>query len=437
MRKGAFLLLWLFVFTLPFASLVRIPGVGTLGRGLGLVAFGLGFASILYLGYRSRFTGFYSLFFLFLLWSAMTFWWSANPQGTINRLNTYVQLGFMVWLIGELAQEEERRTQLMQAYVLGIFVTVMVLMQGLLGGKGAMTGKSLLNPTVTYTRFTAFGFDANWTAFTIALALPMVWYLLLKQQRSPLFWLNMAILPLAMFAIMLTGSRTGVVCMAMGLCMIPLTVKMLAPKTRTLLYVAVLGGLLAIPVVVPKGALDRLILKTQEDLDTGLSGDKVTRFWIWQKGLETFADHPLTGVGLGAYRAGTYGVRDTGDEDSEAIEVGGATAGPTKGQVGGPAYSPHNSFISVLVEEGLIGIGLFCSLLIALLYYTFLMQPLEQRLYFTLLAVCVLGFMFLAQEYKKHTWFIFGLLITHASTVMYRRPRRAVVQPWPLLLERA
>ncbi len=435
MRKGAFLLLWLFVFTLPFASLVRIPGVGTLGRGLGLVAFGLGFASILYLGYRSRYTGFYSLFLLFLLWSAMTYWWSADTTATINRLNTYIQLGFMVWLISELAQEEERRSQLMQAYVLGIFVTVMFLMQGFLGGKGALTGKSMLNPSVYYTRFTAFGFDANWTAFTIALALPMIWYLLLKQQRSPMFWINLAILPLAIFAIMLTGSRTGVVCMMMGLFMIPMTMKMLAPRMRNLLYVAVFGGLLAIPAVVPQGTLDRLILKTQEDLDAGLEGDKVTRFWIWQKGLETFAKHPLTGVGLGAYRAGTYGVVDpTGGEDVD-IQVGGATSGPEKGLVGGPAYSPHNSFISVLVEEGLIGLGLFCSLLIALLFYTFLMQPLEQKLYFILLAVCVLGFLFLAQEYKKHTWFIFGLIMTHASTVIYKKSPRAALRP--LLLEPA
>lgn len=68
-----------------------------------------------------------------------------------------------------------------------------------------------------------------------------------------------------------------------------------------------------------------------------------TRVEVWQRGLDLFLRNPVTGVGIGQFEN---------------------AAGAVYGRNGG-WRAPHNSFIQVAVELGILGLALFAGLLIA------------------------------------------------------------------------
>src|SRR5439155_640108 len=70
-------------------------------------------------------------------------------------------------------------------------------------------------------RFAALNQDPNDLGLTFALGLPMAWYVSLSQARGA--WLWCLYLPLAITAILLTGSRGAVLTGLVGLSIIPWT----------------------------------------------------------------------------------------------------------------------------------------------------------------------------------------------------------------------
>src|SRR6266550_3258243 len=133
MSKAAFWSLWCFVFVLPWDKLIVIPVLGSIPRLVGLVASAVGVVHVL-------------------------------AQRRVRPLSWYLVL---VWLIWEIAWSPERQRALLQAYVLGVSVSAGVTIHTYLLGVPAIEG----------TRFTAFSFNVNELGMTLALGLPMAWYL--------------------------------------------------------------------------------------------------------------------------------------------------------------------------------------------------------------------------------------------------------------------
>jgi O-antigen ligase len=118
--------------------------------------------------------------------------------------------------------------------------------------------------------------------------------------------------------------------------------------------------------------------------------------------LEAFRDHAFLGVGAGAY-------------------------GPTILRVVDVPYVAHNTFLSVLVELGVIGALLLLALLASFYYCAKRMQYLERCLWMTLLLTWTVGVSALTWEYRKPTWFLFSLLTAHVYS--RRQENRAVAAP--------
>jgi hypothetical protein len=74
-------------------------------------------------------------------------------------------------------------------------------------------------------RFFAGGADPNSLGMTLALGVPIAWYLSLTAKRPLTRWLRRAYRPLAMFATVLTGSRGAMIAMMVALLIIPLTTR--------------------------------------------------------------------------------------------------------------------------------------------------------------------------------------------------------------------
>ena len=125
---------------------------------------------------------------------------------------------------------------------------------------------------------------------------------------------------------------------------------------------------------------------------------------IWKAGLKVLKQHPILGVGSGAY--------------PKAVE-------PWLGvpKVAGFQYVAHNTFLSVLVECGLVGFAIFALLLATLLLYIWTMQSLERFLWLVVSASWAVGVLTLTWEHYKPTWLIMAMITTGWAGA-WRPPRR-------------
>jgi len=376
MSKAAFWSLWCFVFVLPWDVLTNLPVVGSIPRLVGLAASAVGVLYIL-ARWRVRPLSWFHLFaVLFVLWAGATSLWSVDPEATQTVFLTYLQLLVLVWLISEIAWSPARQRALFQAYVLGAGVAAVLTIHDYLSGVIALD-------TVA-GRFAALNQDPNDLGLTFALGLPMAWYVSLSHARGA--WLWRLYLPLAITAILLTGSRGAVLTGLVGLSIIPWTLRRMRLRTKVALYALAAGSLVLASYLVPNASLAR-IASTRADIEAGYFGGRGP---VWLAGLEVAREHPLVGVGAGGY--------------PEAVE-------PTIHQ----EMVAHNVLLSILVEDGTVGFLLFVAMLVALLTPLRHLPALHRRLSIVLLLTLAVGTMALSWDHRKQFWFVLGMLAVQVA----------------------
>jgi O-antigen ligase len=124
---------------------------------------------------------------------------------------------------------------------------------------------------------------------------------------------------------------------------------------------------------------------------------------IWTAAWELFRTHPFLGVGANAFR----------------LTVSRILAEPIRADESGTPQAPaaHNTFLSVLVEQGVIGFALFCALLGFLALSLRRLPPFPQKLWIVFLGVWIVGVSSLTWEMRKPTWFFFGLLMAQCGSM--------------------
>ena len=168
-------------------------------------------------------------------------------------------------------------------------------------------------------------------AMTLALGLPMAWYLASTYHRPLMIWVCRAYLAVGVLAIGLTGSRGGLLTTVVALTIVPLTMTRLSPKRMVaMVSMLFLAGALAVAYV-PEQIVKRLATTSTEVEDLRGGG----RIKMWRAGIRAFPLHPILGYGTSGFiRAVTP-------------------------ELGPGALVAHNSFISLLVEQGVIGLTLY------------------------------------------------------------------------------
>ena len=398
--KIAFTSLWLLVFAMPWEDAITIPGFGTSVRLIGMVTLGLGALAIFERGRIRKPAIGHVVMALFVVLAALSFLWSLYPEGTLVEAFSYVQLFTMVWLIWELAPKVQEQMHLMRAYVFGTFVS------------GIDTFYLFLSHQESvYQRYAGAKLDANDLGLIMALSIPMSYYLLI-QNHGRMVWVYRMQLILAGTTILLTASRGATLATVVALAIIPLTQARLGGRQRVALFLTVvllIGGILFF---VPETSWERLATMPAEFEQGTFTGRTI----IWKAGWEIFRAHPFAGIGANAFRI------MVSRELAEPIRMGEAD----------PAPPAHNTFLSVLVEQGVLGFTVFCGMLGALAISLRGMPPFPQRLWIVSLAVWVVGVSSLTWEMRKPTWFFFGLLMAQCGSIpqmlrdarTFRRPRQ-------------
>jgi len=386
MRRVGFWLLWLFVFSIPWELFVVAFNLSSMSRLFGAATMAMAMLTVAASGRLRRPGTILSLTLAFTSMSLLSLLWSISPGMTAGRVFTYGQLLALVWLVRELARTREEQQSLMVAYCLGAYVSLIDLMRIFLSGQ-----------QLGDVRYTGSNLDQNDLGLTLAIGIPMAWHLFLNGTRSSRI-LGVIYVPFAVLGILLTASRGAFLAGIVALSIIPLTL----PR-RSLRSVVLTAGVLVAAVgvaafLVPQYSWDRIFTIRQEVSGGTMSG----RVGIWKAGLEAFQERQVLGAGAGAFE--------------EAVEPFLAHR------------APHNVFLAVLVEQGIVGGFVFGALLAACACGVYRLPLSERKVYGVIGLTWLVGAMTLGWQYRKTTWLIFGMISAQASVATLRRqisaPRR-------------
>jgi O-antigen ligase len=373
MKRLAFWFVWVFVFTIPWENVIVIPGVGTLSRLIGFLALIIGIGWIIVAGKIKvhRFLGWAAVF---ILWGWITFFWSIDPQATLTRAFTYTQLLFAVGLIYQFSGEGYDIKALMVAYVFGACVAILGIFWEYTKGY-----------EVAYNRFALKGFDPNDFSFYLNFAIVIAGYLGINKKASIKLFTYLFVF-LASIAVFLTASRGGFI--GWALAVIYFLINMVFVKENfkmqnvLAIIILILFGSYVVLNFIPSYVLTR-ISTIPEEITKGTLNYRTI---IWDAGIEIFLNHPFLGVGAGAFR-------------SAVLPIIGISA------------VPHNVFLSILVEEGIIGFIFFVGMLSSAFFPIFIKQGINRRLGIFFFLVLMVAFFSLNFEWRKITWFIMVLTV--------------------------
>ena len=365
--------LWIFIFSVPWENVITISGLGAISRLTGAVALGLALLVAIVSGRFRRWQAFHIAALLFVIWAGLSVVIFGMPQ-VPKKFWTYIQLFVVVWMMWELAPTRQRQIGLLAAYVLGAYVS-------------AFGTIMVFRHNASARRFALEGFDANDLASILALAIPMAWYLGTTYKQPLTRWLYRAYLPVGIVAIGLTGSRGGMVDTVIALLVVPFTMTRLTPgRLVGALTVLMLSGALAVTYI-PDTVVKRLAT-TSSDVEEGKLGG---RFKIWVAGAHAFSQRPLMGYGTSGFKTAIKPYL------------------PTMPQVA------HNSYLSVLVENGIIGFMMFAWMLVSVWRAVLRMGGLDRRFALVLFGTQLVVLLPLTWEATKPLWFVLSSLVGLAS----------------------
>ena len=389
MRMIVYRLLCLFWFTMPGEGIIRIGGEATISKGAGAVVFLAALVSVFKTGRRSRANDYIILLFAFASWVALSSYWSITPQQSEQRIITMFQLVIMVLISWEFAHNDRCIRGLMAAWTAGcIVITVIIVIAFALGD--------------SQKRYTAPGTHPGDQAYSLLLAIPMAWYLSIRTARRALALAYRLFVPFATLGVILTASRAALLSAVLALLIIPLTLSWTSVRTRLALSFGVVLAAFATVVLIAdaSGPIQRLST-TSSEISSGTLDNRTT---LWSIALRLIAKHPILGLGTGGSKV-AVGAQFTEDRGL------------------------HDTFLSVGVELGLVGIALFLLLLLAAMYRALTrLTRLEARLAWVLAAEYIISLVPRQDDYVKSTYAIMTLLALMGS-VYATRSRRADYEP--------
>ncbi|QFY72025.1 hypothetical protein CEQ83_05695 [Priestia megaterium] len=369
MKRVICCFLYLFVFTLPWEDMFVVSSLGAISKISGFLFFIMSFVYIVNRGYIYKVNGYTILISLFVLWATFSFFWSQNQTNSNILIFTVIQLFFMFLLMSQIVNEEILLLRVFQSFVLGGWVSSIGVIYNF-----------LLNSNTFNGRFSAGSFDPNELGIILVLSITMAWYLNLKLKKR--FWtlINYFYIFLGTFAVALTASRTAflalIVCYSYIL--------FLGNKNKVSNKFSILLKVISVSLIIyniytiiPDSATERL-LTTSSDIKTGNFNSRQN---AWEGGMQIFRDHPILGVGIGAFRTTAnikYGI------DMVA----------------------HNIYVSVLGETGMIGLVLLLSILLILVRGVMRLNYSDKKFLLTMLMIWFLASLTLSWEYSKMTWLI-------------------------------
>jgi O-antigen ligase len=327
----------------------------------------------------------------FALWSSLSILWTLDFHSTQARAVTYIQLVILAWVVWNIAINESRVLGLLQAYVLGTYMFAFGTISNVIAGHAFAQPEDVID--LNGDRYSMTGMNPNSTASLLAPSIPMALYLLARRRASPvmvlLCWLQLV---LCITTILLSGSRGALLAAVPGFLMLPFVVGRIPGWQKVTGAIAASGTITCAAILVPANTWKR-IFRLGTEIEAGTMTHRTD---IWRVSMSLFRDHPLLGIGAGTHQMAVMNIL-------------------------GEAKVAHNTFISVLVETGVVGLVLLLGVLGIAFYMALRMPAVQRALWLLVLSAWMIDSVDTTKEYLKVTWFLLALIASHA----YARTDRA------------
>lgn len=228
-------------------------------------------------------------------------------------------------------------------------------------------------------------------------------------------------LPVIILTLLLTYSRTAMLVLGLVVMLSALQLRLRAAHA----LVAVLAAVV-VAAAAPPRVLDRLGTLTNPMAEEGLAGDVSTQLRLGAQAAaaEMFLDHPVLGAGAGNY-APLYGqyTRRLG-----VVAVGGE-------------YSPHNLYLALLAEIGVVGLLMFLAVVLvpwARLRHARSRLPrvgagADMRILLSGIEIALAGYMagsfLLHAAYDRYFWLLLALVVVAGRVSMPAEAVRPAAAP--------
>lgn len=387
MRRIAYYGSLVVIFLIPWEEAFTIGSFGTITRIVGVFSMIFWLGSILISGKFRRPNWFYILAFLFILWNIISLVWTVDIDQSMQQVITYIQLGLLAYLLWDLYTTASALRAAMQIYILGSYVTIISTVINYIQGQQIYIYSG--------GRYAGAGLNAVDLALTLSLGLPIAWYLALindsQTKNRFLTLVNYIFIPSALFAIVLSGSRTALFTTIPAIIYILSTIQRFRPFSRLVIFFILIGSLIILQQFIPQSVIERFAT-TATSIITGDLGGRVS---LWQASGSIFLESPLIGIGSGAL--------------SSPIEL---------------STVAHNTYLSILTELGLVGFLFYLGTLVSILLMIIVQTKPQGQLWFAVFMVWIIGVLSLTWEYRKVTWIMFSMIAISAD--IYRQQYRKV-----------
>lgn len=374
MYELVFILSAVTVFLIPFRNAINIGPIGSVGRTAGLL-FVLFWAVYFITTQRSlKLPTFLVYAYFLLILSFISVAWSINIPQSINntiRLLSVILLITATWHIYNTTEK----------VLIGIQTLVF-------GGYIALFGTYYVyiqNITDLYFRHAAFGYMVNRMGGILALMIPAA-LILVKYEgygNRYLNWFNLLYVPLGVIGVLITGSRAAFVALLPTSLLVLYYMKD-GIDVKSTIYITVFPSLIAaLGILLNIFSADRIAYLLSIS-NAVMSGDIGPRGEIWVAGLRALPEAFFFGHGSGTYR---YVVEP---------------------YLGGQV-SAHNSFMTIVVELGII--GLFIYLLLFVTAVRAALRTNNSGVWITFLAVWIILSMTNTWQLSALAWIMFIFLI--------------------------
>ncbi len=312
-------------------------------------------------------------------------YWSLDASGTLQRLITYGQVYLVMLVFWEIFQRPTDLVMGLQAYLFGEYVLVAGTVYNYANGIVAVAYEG---------RYSAPGVNANDLALILILGLPVAMYLFWRggqgKWNSLLRFINLIYVPLAVFSVILTGTRTSLIAVIPFALYVALSPQIKLQR-KMLLATALLMVSLALVPFIPPAVIARLGTTGSSIAGEDLGG----RMSLWREAIAILAGHTLLGIGSGTL----------------VSVIGGAA---------------HNTFLSIATETGLTGFALFLSILAVACYQALRLPIKRSAVWIAIFMTWAIGAFTLSWDFRKLTWLLLNFMVISGNLLPEAQPEPAI-----------
>jgi O-antigen ligase len=370
MRRLAWGVLLVFAFTVPWEHSLEFPEpFGSPARLAGILLLLVGIPAVLEAGGLRAPGPLQWLTLAFFLWFFASLLWSIDVVTTAEKLRAYFQEMMAVWLLWEFAASTAELRAVVRALVAGCVLLALLTLADFRSAE-ALAAEQI--------RFAAYGQDPNDVARFLDLGLPLAAWLARSEERRILRWLALGVLPLGVFAALLTASRGGFLALLVALAGCAGILLHRRGRMTTAIFFLLPVFAVVFWRMIPAETIERL--RTIPEQLNG--GDFNQRMNIWDSGWQAFLRAPWLGSGGGTFTL---------------------AAGLL------PTDTAHNTMLTLLVTGGLCAFILAMAIVVVAIASASAAQGGLRVALLTALAVWGLASMAATVEESRFTWVLLGI----------------------------